>query len=296
MLRFPAVLMVLNLALQAAAQDQWQPSDDGELLLRKFDTAPFPHASRKDGFKTQATTYPVEPHYTDSAIGIFIPAQFKPGETTDFVVHFHGHLNHVEQVFTQFDLQHQMHKSGVNAILLVPQGPRDAGDSGGGKMEDPGGFERMMRDVAKFLNTSGKAPTANIGRITLTAHSGGYRAVSFILRAGGLRDNVTDVLLFDATYGQLDGFADFCKLGGQRRLISIFTEHLADENVELMAMLQKGDVPFVITMEADLKPEMIARRGATFIHTTELAHNDVVSKRDYFSLFVSTGAVVARQR
>ena len=42
--------------------------------------------------------------------------------------------------------------------------------------------------------------------------------------------------------------------------------------------------------------EILARRGATFIHTAELAHNDVVSNRNYFSLFLSTGAVVARQR
>jgi hypothetical protein len=289
-LRLAWIAFLAGMYVQVAnAQDQWTRLDDGQLLLRKFDAAPFPHRSRKDGFSTQSTTYPADPHYTDATIGIFIPAQFKPGPVTDFVVHFHGHINHVDNVVRQFDLPRQMRTSGVNAMLIIPQGPRDAADSGGGKVEEPGGFERMIDQVAGFLKESGKIPTTRVGRITLSAHSGGYRAASFVLRVGGLRDHITDVLLFDASYGQLDGFADFCKLGGGRRLISLFTEHLADENVELMAMLQKRGVAFSVAMEADLKPAMLAGRAALFIHTTDLGHNDVVSKREYFSLLLWHG-------
>lgn len=282
------IAAIVCLSAVTRAEERTSRSDDGQLIFRSFDSAPFPHASRRDGYQSKSTTFPAELHYSDSTIGIFIPAGFKPSETTDFVVHFHGHMNDVENVFQQFNLADGLRRSGANAILLVPQGPRNAPDSGGGKMEDGGGFERMIRDVVSYLVAAGKIRGDGIGRITLSAHSGGYRAVSFILRVGGLREQIADVLLFDATYGQLEGFADYCKLGGDRRLVSIFTDHLAAENYELITLLQKRGVTFTAIMESDLKPESLAQREPIFIHTLDLPHNDVVSKRDYFSMFLAT--------
>src|SRR5207253_727635 len=162
-------------------------------------------------------------------IGIIIPPGFRPGDSTDLVVHFHGHSNHVDRVIDSFHLAEQLNKSGRNAIFLVPQGPFDAADSNCGKMDDPGGFEAMVNEVVGYLHDEGKIPTTDVGHIAVTAHSGGYLAASAVVARGGLADHITDVLLFDASYGGLENFADWCKPAGNRRFISIFTAHLADE-------------------------------------------------------------------
>jgi hypothetical protein len=153
-------------------------------------------------------------------------------------------------------------------------------------MEDAGGFEALVKDIVKFLYDEKKISTREIGRIVITAHSGGYKAASAVVAVGGLTDQITDVLLFDASYGGLDRFADWIAGGKDRRLISIFTAHLASANVELMAMLTARGVHYDLLMDEKLTPEMIAPRRMIFIHTLDLAHDEVMNKRHYYAMFV----------
>ncbi|MFX8999875.1 hypothetical protein ABTN27_21250, partial [Acinetobacter baumannii] len=83
--------------------------------------------------------------------------------------------------------------------LLVPQGPYDAADSGDGKLEhDPGAFDRLLAESLAFLVAQGKVSEgATVGKVALTAHSGGYLVTHSILGRGDMRGRITDVLLFD---------------------------------------------------------------------------------------------------
>jgi hypothetical protein len=287
----------LIVAVQATQQAGWQHTESGVLILRPFEHAPYPHASRAEGYKSKETVFPVAGHYDDGTVGIFIPAEYRPGETVDFVVHFHGHGNNVAHVFEQFGLCEQMTRAGVNAILVVPQGPKDVPDSGCGKLEhDAGAMAALLDEVARFLVDERKITSSRLGHVVLCAHSGGYKVTGVVLRIGGLGDHVTDVLLFDATYGQLESFAAWCAAGGNRRLVSIFTDHLAAENFELLTLLQAGHVPFTAIMEKDLGDEQLKSRAPLFIHTTALQHNDVVSKGNYFARFVGTSGLPRSER
>ena len=116
---------MIALCIVAAVQiSLWVPSPYGELALPQFKSAPFPYKSRIDGYIYEGKTYPADQNYADSTVGVFIPKQFKPGKEINFVVHFHGWNNHVAKVFTDYDLERQMNMSGLNAVLLVPQGPK----------------------------------------------------------------------------------------------------------------------------------------------------------------------------
>ena len=246
----------------------WRKLPQGELILRPFANAPYPHPSRAEGFKSKRTTYPADPHYLDSTVGIFIPAGYVPGDTVDYVVHFHGHANHVSKVLEQYKLPEQLAGAKVNAILLVPQGPKDASDSGGGKLElDPGGFARHIDEVTAYLNAEGKIHTSKVGKIALSAHSGGYKVTAAILHHGGMEKNISDVLLLDASYGSLEWFADWCKADASHRLVSLFTDHLADENRQLMTLLDKAGVKYQKLDETTLSDEQLRFRGPTFMHT-----------------------------
>jgi hypothetical protein len=292
MIRPIAICVVIHSASVLMAQTTqpatWQKTPEGEFILRPFSNAPYPHKSRENGFKGSKTTFGPE-HYTDSTVGIVIPTGYKPGDSVDYIVHFHGHMQHVSNVIPKYKLPQQLLESKVNAILLIPQGPKDAADSGGGKLElDPGGFARFIEEVTDYLKAEGKIKTSSIGKIVLTAHSGGYKVTAAILHQGGLPKHITDVVLLDSSYGSLEWFADWCKADPSHRLFSLFTDHLADENKEIMGLLDKAGVKYRTLDEGKLSEDQLSARGPIFVHTKG-PHDQVPV--DYFGKGVRTSAL-----
>jgi hypothetical protein len=139
--------------------------------------------------------------------------------------------------------------------------------------------------------------TTSVGKIVLTAHSGGYKVTAAILHHGGMAEHITDVLLLDASYGSLEWFADWCKAGAtkaaktrttaEHRLVSLFTDHLADENQQIMKLLDGAGVKYRQLDEGKLTDEQLTARGAVFMHTKG-PHDQVPV--DYFGRLVGTSA------
>ncbi len=284
------VTFIAAMSLTAHAADPtWSKTPEGDIILRPFANAPYPHKSRENGFKGSSKTFGPE-HYTDSTVGIVIPKGYVPSDRVDYVVHFHGHMNHVANVLTKYKLPQQLVAAKVNAILIVPQGPTDAADSGGGKLElDPGAFGKLIDEVTDYLKAEGKIKTDKVGKIVLAAHSGGYKVTAAILHHGGKPKNITDVLLLDASYGSLEWFADWCKAApADHRLVSLFTDHLADENKLIMNQLDKAGVKYKTLEEEKLTDEQLKSRGPVFMHTKG-PHDQVPV--DYFGRLVQGSAL-----
>jgi hypothetical protein len=289
-LAFVIALLCLAATVSAAApattQSTWRDTPQGQLILRPFKTAPYPHPSREGGFNT----FPKDPHYVDSTVGVFVPKTFRPGETVDLIVHFHGHKQHVSNVFEQYKLPQQLLDSGVNAILIVPQGPKDAGDSGDGKLElDPGGFERFVNEVVAFLAAEGKIRSNKVGRIVLSAHSGGYKVTAAILHHGGLASSISHVFLFDASYGSLEWFRDWIAADPKHAFVSLYTEHLADENKTIMDLLSKANVSFGVPDEASLAAGGSLKDREPLFIATKATHDEVPVK--YFGVLLKTSSL-----
>ena len=265
------------------------------VLLQPFASAPYPHPSRANGFTYGTTHYDAPTHYNDSTVGIVVPAGYRPGPTVDFVVHFHGWSNHVTQVLERYRLAEQLQNSGRNAILVVPQGPKDAQDSGDGKLElDDGALARLLDDVLAFLRERGITRATTIGHIAITAHSGGYKVASAVLVHGGVSDRVTDVALFDATYGDLEGFADWANGGANRRLVSFFTDALGTANVALMALVQRNGAPLTVRLDPNWSPDDLRPRHAAFVLCRSIPHDELLQQRSFFATALATSALDTR--
>ena len=109
----------------------------------------------------------------------------------------------------QYNLVQQFCDSGKNAILIVPEGPHNAPDSFGGKLEDTNGFKIFMAEAVEKLRASGalenserglqpastsvgnsvlKRPEGRapkIGNVIISGHSGGYHVMAAIVDHGG---------------------------------------------------------------------------------------------------------------
>ncbi len=224
---------------QLGTQPLWRRLPGGVLAVVPFASAPFPHASRAAGHTYQNKIYTAAAHYSDSSVGIFVPAGYVQRASVDLVVHFHGWNNNVANVFDRYRLAEQMAGSGLNAILIVPQGPLNAPDSGDGKLElDDNGFARFIADVLAYLRQQQIIRATAAGNIVLSAHSGGYGGLGGVLTRGGMNERISDVILFDSAYGYFDAIAGWAKGSPQRHLLSIFTDDTSTGNTALMGMLQ----------------------------------------------------------
>ena len=129
-------------------------------------------------------------------MAIFIPKGFEVEKKTDLLFYFHGHGNHLEKSFEKFSLREQIANSGKNVILVFPQGPKDAKDSGLGKLEDPDGLKNLAEEVLDRLQADRKIKTRKLGKVVVCGHSGAFRGIAMCLKQGGLEDYITEVYLF----------------------------------------------------------------------------------------------------
>ncbi|MCX6951850.1 MAG: hypothetical protein NTV51_06750 [Verrucomicrobia bacterium] len=291
----PLLLALPSFAIAAPTLEETYAAQ-GRLLLAPFASAPFPHPARADGHTYQKKTYPANEHYTDSTVALFIPKGFRESAHIDFVVHFHGWHNSVAGTLGTFRLIEQLVASGKNAVLVVPEGPRNAPDSFGGKLEDPDGFKRFMAEIVATLRERAGFQTKEFspGRIILSGHSGGYHVIAGILDRGGLAKNADEVWLFDALYGQTDSYLAWADRT-HGRLLNIYTDNggTKAESEKLRARLTARGTPLLAVEETALAPAALKTSPFVFIHT-DLGHNDVVAKRDQFALFLKTSGLADR--
>jgi hypothetical protein len=289
----PLFLAILAGAITGASATDWASAYAGlgRVIVTNFDSAPFPHPQRAVGHKYKDKHYPAETHYRDSTVMLFVPRGVCFGGKVDFVVHFHGWFNHVSKALDEFKLIDQFVESRRNAVLVAPQGPRDAPDSFGGKLEDPGGFQRFMREVLATLQAEPPFRQAALGDVILSGHSGGYHVMASILARGGLSERVKEVWLFDALYGETAKFRTW-QGQTQGRLLNIYTERggTREETEKLMADLKAQGTKFLASSHRDAKPEDLRAHRLVFLDT-DLGHNEVLAKRQTFRQFLETSGL-----
>ena len=292
---FCAIALIL-VAPSGRADESWQTNYAafGKLLVASFATAPFPHGARTAGFSRGGKTFAAAEHYSDSTVAMFVPNNFRPADEVDFVIHFHGWNNTVAGTLEQFNLVRQFCDSGKNAVLIVPEGPHNAPDSFGGKLEDTNGFKMFMTEAMEKLRQSGvlansETGAPQIGNVILSGHSGGYHVMAGIVDRGGVP--IKEAWLFDALYGNTENFVAWQKHEGGR-MVNIYTDHggTKDESEKLMASYKTNGVRFVSLEETNSATQDLAKSKIVFIHT-DLTHNEVIFRRGEFAQFLQTSCL-----
>ena len=278
--RLLIVVLALVSAMVLQAQDtNNQYAEYGDLLYTRLSSAPFPHPRRASGHAYGNQQFPADKHYNDSSVAIFIPKGYHQTDAVDIVVHLHGWWNNIDTVLKRYRLPQQVAESGKNVILVVPEGPRNAPDSFGGKFEDPGGFKKFIEDVAAFLVRESKIKTQTVGKIILTGHSGAYHGISFALMRGGIPDKIREVYLFDALYGQTEKYAYWID-HYKGKMITVYTDSggTKDETESLMDDLRGWGIPYFADHETKLAPGDLLSNRLIFIRS-DLGHDMVMHGR-----------------
>lgn len=252
----------------------------GVTVTMELEAAPFPARGAR---------------YKDAAVIAFVPHHFrvKRDYRVDVIVHFHGYRDTAAEAMKRHQLREQLYDSKQNAIIVFPQGPVNAEDMSGGKLDEPGGLVNLLTEVRETLQTpslqarldkSGIPSKARIGKCILSAHSGGFRVVSYCLEHGGW--NVNEVYLFDALYGRTGIFQDWvvstyktgATMAERHKIISFYSgEAPTIENRRLMWLFDKAGVEYVHEQieGTELSKRDITKARAVFIRT-QSAHDRVL--------------------
>ena len=227
----------------------------------------------------------------DDTVVVFVPDKyrFRAEEGISALVHFHGHNSSAERALAAHALREQLVDSRQNAVLVVPQLALFAADSSCGKLAAPGAFARLLGGALSTAAKVGRTTLGDshfperprLGRVCLSAHSGGYHAAACSLRHGGV--DVSETYLFDALYAESDVFRDWvlARRGDpathRHKLVSYFTVGAQTEpiNNELRAALeQSGVVVSEELREGELSRRDLSHASAVFVRTA-VAHASV---------------------
>ena len=260
----------------------------GEMYIPQLTSAPFPDSERMNGHIYHNQTYSYQEHYNDSSVAIFIPKGFKQTTSTNIVVYFHGWNNNIDSACAQFQLIEQFSESDKNAIFVFPEGPKNSPDSYGGRLEEKDGFNRLIDDVINYLEVKGKLHSPKIGNIIFAGHSGAFRVISFCLMNGGLTQYISDVILFDALYGQTEKYVEWID-DYKGRFIHIYTDEggTKNETISLMKNFDERGVSYFKAEEAEMNLNDLLNNRLIFIHT-DLTHNEVINRRNQFCNYLKT--------
>jgi len=269
------VIFIVVLFQQLFAQDKpsvvWHGVDEGEWTKLYLKNSLFPHSSRKGTYTYKHLVFTKSVNYSDSSAVVFIPLNY---ETVlgynDVIVHFHGWNNEAVNVMHDFDLLKQLFRSEKNAILVIAQGPKNAMDSAGGKIEERNGLKKYIREILSKLRDDNKITTNRIGQLIISAHSGGYRPAILGLENGGLRKNIKEIFLFDSFYDLTEKIVPWLKADKDNRLRTIYTEDLAPKHQDFVKLISANGMIYNNVLAKEVK---IIIKGSKLCHDCIMDEN-----------------------
>jgi hypothetical protein len=198
-----------------------------------------------DGATIAASTRTAAHRVQDApTVVVHVPPGFDPRPPLHLVVFLHGYRGCARVLAERgrvrckpdvasdperegWDLAGHHDQAGTNTLLVIPQLAFMRRDGRPGCFARRGCFRRFLEELlgetlAPALG--GPRSFADIGSLTLVAHSAGYQAALAILEQGQVSDRVHTVVLMDALYGYSARYARWLteRAPAQCRLVSFY--------------------------------------------------------------------------
>ncbi|MDB5211325.1 MAG: hypothetical protein JWQ30_2152 [Sediminibacterium sp.] len=261
----------------------------GKIIRFASANAMFPDTARAKGHDYNGKHYDAATNYSDSSVLIYVPKNFIVTNRINLVFWFHGWGNSIDSAVKQYQLLEQFDASARNAVFVFPEGPKNAPDSYGGKLEQPFVFQQLVREVGQKLYENrvirAKRNYNQLDQydITLAGHSGAYRVISRIVN----KTPVNEVILFDAMYGGNDAYLEWLSVP-EHRFINIYTKDGGTFDNSHLIMKQLTDslhVPMVSVNEEEINQDLLRSNNKVFMYSSK-AHNEVITNNRNWERFL----------
>lgn len=178
-------------------------SSFGKVYISTLINSAFPNEDRKNDVTKNGKTYTFMENYSDNSVIVFIPKNYDKISKVDLVFFFYGWFNSNYYTASTTDLIQQFIESRKNAVLVFPAMAKFAPDSFEGNFKQSGVFENYVNELIDSLKSNSYINSSSLGNIILCGHSGGYKPIVSILKHGGVNENIKEVYLLDALFGEI---------------------------------------------------------------------------------------------
>ena len=254
-------------------------SQQGKIIRFSSANAMFPDSARLHGHEYNGKKYEAKTHYADSSVLIYVPDYFSDKGKINLVYWFHGWGNNIDSACFQFQLLEQFQSSQRNAIFIFPEGPKNAPDSYGGKLENPEVFQNLTKEVIAKLRENSVIKKNSVFQIndysiSLAGHSGAYRVISKIIN----KTQISEVILFDALYGGNFDYLQWLS-NPENRFINIYTKDggtFENSQLILSKLTDSLHVPVLSVFEDEINEILLVANRKLFIFS-KVGHNEVIT-------------------
>jgi hypothetical protein len=215
---------------------------------------------------------------------VFVPDYFDKKKTYEFVFWFHGWYNNIDSSLKTFRLLEQFYAARRNAIFVFPEGPKNAPDSYGGKLEQWEVFRSLELQIKQLLVRRKILYDNDIDPfLTLCGHSGAYRVIG-----KAVRNQPSVILLFDGLYGELDNYLLFCGLNNC--FLHIYTDDggTKENSLQFLKILADKGIAFLHKEEDEVTEKELKTNRIIFLHSKK-GHNEVITHQNNFERFLRAG-------
>jgi hypothetical protein len=280
------LLLVFLLFSSLAAQEIIQ-TKFGKICKIELDNTAFPHKNRDGGHVYKGEHFNLADHYKDKSSIVFIPNNYELKDSVNLVFYFHGWWNNIDTSITKFKLIEQFYYSKSNAVLVLTETAKNSPDSYGGHLEEKDVFKDLVYEIIAELSDQLEIET-ELGKIIIAGHSGAYRVMSYILMHGGVTKNITDVIIFDGLYADVEKYSYWLdNYGG--RFINIYTPNggTKEESENLMLCLNGWKIPYKLIEDDNFSSDDLIKERIIFIKS-ELGHIEVIHTKNQFKKFLES--------
>ncbi|MGK5082430.1 hypothetical protein WDW37_03915 [Bdellovibrionota bacterium FG-1] len=214
-------------------------------------------------------------------VAVLIPPRYRVAAFPEMILHLHGHnveAAPLKKKLAQYDLAHVLAASQRNALMVVPHSTGLCAEYDR-ELADGPHFHAFVARMGTLFQAVGLAQNSVPGRITLSGHSGSYRALSMIIQNGEYTEQIQELYLLDGLYGRSEVFAVFAQ-SPNHRFWSVYqpgSEELNRANQKTMEALRGAGIPFFQGSNVPLNAPMVRgdRVGFAF---SDVDHEQVVNK------------------
>lgn len=285
-MKYNLLLKAIGLLLFASSACA-QGTNGAQLLHFTSSHTSFPDTGRAKGHLYDSVLYTVAAHYNDSSVLLIIPKHLETTQKVDLVFWFHGWHNNIDTTAEFYKLTRQFIASKRNAILVLAETAKNAPDSYGGKLEQPGIFKGLVNDVMNELKKNSILQRKAVpGNIVLAGHSGAFRVIAYILQNGQMP--VQEVFLFDALYSQVNKFMYWINQDERHHFIHWFTNHGGGTDAmsdTMMQQLKDHHIEYTLTEEKVINSDSIKNNRILFVHSLR-EHNVIINDPDDLQLLL----------
>lgn len=224
--------------------------------------------------------------FNDNSCLVYLPKHFDKNKSWHFMLWFHGWNNNIQSTIEQFKLREQIELSGVNVILIMPEGVKNGNDSYCGNWEQANYFNYFIEDVKLKLKSEkivDKITADN--QLIIAGHSGASRALVQVMDFSSTP--IKAILMFDAIYSHENSIMNCIKRFSSCKLINLHTsrEACTTSTKNLIQLMQKQKINYLQKQDTDVTDAEL-KNNRIICLSSNLSHNDVPVSYNYLSRFL----------